>query len=229
MRKSAKITRPQISLLAGKIVTFQDKFSPLLFSDALWAIENPKAVVALLVEAIQNRPQEEIKIINKIFGSIVATVKIPADKAKFIVNDNFVVNIRETAELKIAFLGGSFRVWFENKKEPKFLGSVIEGRDLVRSATGSDILAEFCERKKVETTMREVRYLMKIQKNGEKGSLLVNGNANIFFVGDINQKLRAVRVRFYAGRFRINSYSITRPAKWQVGDRFFYRQPRQLQ
>ncbi len=228
MRKDAKISRPQISLLLGKLVTFQDKFSPLLFSDGLWAIENPKLVIALCIEAIQKRPKEEIKIINKIFSSVVGSTAIMADEKKFIVNDNFKVDIREVADLKISFLGESFRAWFENTKEPRFLGGTIEGRDLVRSATASVIFSEFNERRKIETTLREIHDLMKIQKNGDKGTLLTNGAANIFFVGDINNQLRVVRIRFYAECWRVNSYLVTRPTKWQIGDRFFCRQPRQV-
>jgi hypothetical protein len=229
MRKDAKIGRPQISLLLGKLVTFQERFSPLPFYDGIWAIENPKLAINLFIEAIQNRPREEVKIVTKIFSSVVASTTIQATGLKFIVNDYFIASLKESAKTKIAFLGESFKLWFENKIEPKFLGSTIEGRDLVRSANASAIFAEFGERKKVETTLKEVYDLMSCQKNGGKGCLLTNGAANIFFVGDINNQLRVVRVRFYGGYWRVNSYLVTRWTKWQVGDRFFCRKPRQLQ
>lgn len=51
---------------------------------------------------------------------------------------------------------------------------------------------------KAETTLTEVLTLMQAQANGEGGSLLVNGYANIFYVHDSEGVLPVVTAGWYA-------------------------------
>jgi len=52
---------------------------------------------------------------------------------------------------------------------------------------------------------------MEKQKNGEDGVLLNNGYANIFYIRDQNGVLRAVRVYWDDGSWRVYAHGVTNP------------------
>ncbi len=64
---------------------------------------------------------------------------------------------------------------------------------------------------------------MAAQPNGEKGTLLNDGSANIFYVPDLKGVLRAVYVYWYDGRWRVDANPVEGPGRWYGGDRVFSR------
>ena len=67
---------------------------------------------------------------------------------------------------------------------------------------------------------------MEAQQNGEKGSLLTNGYANIFYIKDVNGVLRTVRVSWGGGGWYVYAYAVTHPNGWDDGHRVFSRDSR---
>lgn len=208
----------------GKLVTHQINFSPLPHQDGLWISENPEEAIDLFIKAVGLHSEKKIIVPTRVLGSPVCSAVIPAGYKEFVVNESIVVNIKKGARVQISFLGKLFKSWYEGKTEGRFMGSVIEGRPLVKSSVTSVIIGELVGEDKAQVSLREIFVMMAFQANGAKGNLLVNGAANVFFTPDINGKIRVVRVCRYQGYWRISGYLVNRPAKWHVGDRIFSRQ-----
>ena len=60
-------------------------------------------------------------------------------------------------------------------------------------------ITELGGEEKAEVTLSEIWRLMVRQANGEKGVLLINGLANIFYVPDVSGVLRTVYVYWLVG------------------------------
>ena len=65
--------------------------------------------------------------------------------------------------------------------------------------------------------------LMAKQAKGEKGALLNNGWANIFYVRDSAGVLRTVNVYWDGGRWFVNAFSVVNPDRWNDGYQVFSR------
>ena len=158
----------------------------------------------------------------------IGTVDVVATASPFVARDRFVVNTKQNAPVKIAYLWDDFRVWFTDKVEQPFEGSTLKYGKLSRSSVDGSIIAELGGEEKAETTLAEIFSLMATQPNGESGPLLTNGYANIFYVRDAKGVLRAVRVRWYAdgGGWRVNALSVTGQDGWFDGRRVFSRNSR---
>jgi hypothetical protein len=74
-----------------------------------------------------------------------------------------------------------------------------------------------------ETTLTEIYATMEAQPNGENGSLLNNGWANIFYIVDINGTLRAVGVRWIGEGWIVIACSVEDLNKWNADNRVFSR------
>ncbi|MEK7195270.1 MAG: hypothetical protein AAB655_01085, partial [Patescibacteria group bacterium] len=126
----------------------------------------------------------------------VGTVTVAATTTSFVAKDRFVVNTKQNAPVKIAYLWDDFRAWFTDKVEQPFEGSTLKYGKLSRSSVDGSIIAELGGEEKAETTLAEIFSLMAAQMaaqpSGESGPLLTNGYANIFYVRDAKGVLRAV-------------------------------------
>ncbi len=148
------------------------------------------------------------------------TVTIPS--GQFVVRDHFKKDISGETEVKISYLGDNFKAWFLNKIENHVGGqSTLRFHTLLQDSKDGPIMTELGELAK--TTLGEVFVLLKKQSKGEKGALLTNGYANIFYVRDSAQALRAVRVNWYGGGWDVNAYSVGYPYDWDAGYRVFSR------
>ncbi len=158
-----------------------------------------------------------------ILSPIISNFSVVATSEKFIVEDNFVVNTDDSVFVIIFYIGGNFKSWFINKIEDTFATSIIYGRNLIKNSVDKPILNELGGQEKAETTLTEIYAMMKNQSDGKVGNLLTKGSANIFYVRDINNTLRAVGVDWNDDGWRVGACSVEDPRAWNAGDRVFSR------
>jgi hypothetical protein len=153
----------------------------------------------------------------------VGTTTIPATTQQFVVCDHFLVNIEEGAKPKIYNPGDCCGDWFLKKVEEPVAEHQLDYHKLVKGSLNGSIIAALGGAVKVETTLAEMFYLMCQQLNGEDGVLLTNAYANIFYVRDHKNVLRAVSCRWYGNGWHVHALSVDGPHGWNSGYRVFSR------
>jgi len=153
----------------------------------------------------------------------INTVRITATKEPFIAKDNFIMNTDDSAPVKISYLGDDFIKWFLSKEEQPFIGSTLKYGKLTHSSSSDQILKELGSEGLAETTLTELFSLMKIQKNGKRGSLLTNGCANIFFIRDVTGILRAVFAYCRGSSWGVGARAVADSYGWSDDVRVFSR------
>jgi len=153
----------------------------------------------------------------------VSTVVIPATTKKFIARDNFIVDTSEKAKVKICFLGDNFEENFLGKTEDAIVEITLRYYKLRKGSVDNPIIAEIGGKEKAETTLTEMFSLMEKQPNGEKGALLTNGYANIFYIRDTNGVLWAVHCHWGDGGWVVHDSSTGLPLVWIAGFQVFSR------
>ncbi len=164
---------------------------------------------------------------NKISDVIskIATVVVSATTEKFVAKDNFktIFSAGGRAEIRISFISHNFEEWFLAKVEDPFPGSTVYGYKLNKSLADTLTALEFYGKEKekvVETTLVELFSVMKRQADGRTGALLINGRANTFYVRDINNVLRVVKILWYDGGWYLRSFSLNYD-EGRVGNQVF--------
>ncbi|MBM3257670.1 MAG: hypothetical protein FJZ05_00415 [Candidatus Nealsonbacteria bacterium] len=139
--------------------------------------------------------------------------------SRFVASKKFVIARKP---INIAWLGDNFKSWFLKKIEEPVGKADLRYMKLTSPSVDGPILAELGE-DRAETTLAQIFSLMERQPNGEKGILLTNGYANIFYVRDVSGILRAVHVRWCSDGWSVRASSVENPIWWLVGDRVFSR------
>jgi hypothetical protein len=160
-------------------------------------------------------------VVNKLL-EFIGTVSVSAAE-KFATADHFKIDTSASAEVKIGYLGDNFHSWFLGKTEEPSDETELRYQRLCKGSLDQPILDELGN--VAETTTSMIWELLKLQPNGESGSLLTNGYANIFYVRDANGVLRAVGVRWSAnyGGWDVYAGSVEGPDEWGSGHRVFSR------
>lgn len=153
---------------------------------------------------------------------LLGTVAVPKTE-KFVARDCFVVNTKAAAPVKISYLGENFRSLFLGKIEAPSGEASLRYHILRQASVDVPIIAELGGEAKAETTLAKIYALMKEQKNGEEGTLLNNGYANIFYVRDVGSVLRTVYVFWNGVGWRVLANSVEDPHGWRGGFRVFSR------
>lgn len=132
---------------------------------------------------------------------------------------------KATAELVIGYLGDNLRNNFLGKVEKDIAPTKLRAYRLKKDSVDGPIIDDLGGKEAAETTVAEMVDLMKRQGRGQKGILLTNGYANIFYIKDINGQMWAVRCRWDSdGRYwLVAAYSVTDPFKWLAGRRVVSR------
>ena len=153
--------------------------------------------------------------------SQVGTVEANGAK-KFIAKDHFKEDTSRKAEVKISWLGENFKDIFLGKTEEDVENATLTVHRLEKSSLDAPILAELGDR--AETTLTYLYKLLKKQPNGEKGILLTNGYANIFYIRDANKGiLWAVHAYWHGAGWFVNAYSVEYPNWWIAGNQVISR------
>ena len=148
---------------------------------------------------------------------IVGTIVIPAMTEKFIAKEKFIVDTGKKAKVKIVYLSDNFEKFFLDKIEESIVKTTLCSNKLLVSSVDDPIISELGGEEKIETKLSHVFHLISQQPNGEKGVLLVNGWANIFYVRDKNGNFCAVNAYWYGDGWYLYADSVGRPSRWRDG------------
>lgn len=162
---------------------------------------------------------------------LVGAVVVPATTGQFVAKDEFVVNTKRNAPVKISAVWDNFTSWFlsgDGKIEDPISEQTLRYHKLRKASVDGPIINELGGEAKAETTLSEMFFLMKKQnnekqKNGESRVLLNNGCANIFYIRDVAGVLCAVSVHWCDGGWVIFADSVDDKNKWGDGRRVFSR------
>ena len=162
-----------------------------------------------------------------IAGSVVVpvgTVTVAAVTTPFVAKNHFVLNIEPSADVRISYLGETFRMWFLEKVEESFPGSTLSYGNLSRESADEYIVAQLGGERKAATTLGELFSVLRSQKNGAGVPLLMNGFANVFYIRDTSASLRVVYAYWGDAGWRVKARSIANQDTWDERDRIFSRE-----
>jgi hypothetical protein len=163
--------------------------------------------------------QETSKLLMPESDSIV----VSAITKPFVGRDHFIVNISQNTPIRISYIGGNFRRWFLNKIEEPFATNVLCGHNLCKASKDGPIIAELGGEKEAAITLTEIFACMELQAEGKRQPLLTNGCANIFYVRDSDNVLRAVCILWHNNGWSVDAWAIDAPSKWDGGSLVFSR------
>lgn len=151
---------------------------------------------------------------------LIGTVMVSVTE-KFVARDHFVIDTSNDALVRIGFIDDNFKQWFLSKIEKPTGKTELKSQRLCKYLLDAPILKELGNF--AETTLGEIRELLKLQAQGQEGDLLTNGRANIFYVCDVDGVLRAVNVDWnvHYGYWRVHACSVGCPSWWVASGRVF--------
>lgn len=148
-------------------------------------------------------------------------VEIPSSPEPFIAKEKFVVNTHDDTKVKISGLGETFEKNFLPKREKPCASSTVHSRELLEKLTSKQIREKLDCDDKLETTLYEMFFMLEKQGNGESGSLLTNGFANIFYIRDGAGMLWAVRCSWHDDGWYVGAFFVDYPFEWFESFRVF--------
>ena len=166
---------------------------------------------------------DEIKIVRTKILEHIGIVKIPATSQKFVAKDHF--KLKKDGGI-CSWFGSNFQTWFlegESKIEEPIEEQELGFHKLTKNSVDGPIIEELGGKAKAETTLQEVFALISKQPKGEEGDLLTDGYANIFYVRDKENALRAVGVYWRDDGWLVYAYSVEDPGGWHAGYQVFSR------
>lgn len=152
------------------------------------------------------------------------TVVEVAGIGKFTAADHFKEDTSKKATVAIGWLGDNFKSHFLGKIEENVPATTLRVHCLTRDSLDKDIRAELTPETE-ETTLTCLWNLLSKQPRGQKGILLTDGRANVFYIKDARGNLWAVGAGWDSpdGRWRVHAPSVTDPRGWLEGDQVFSR------
>lgn len=190
-----------------------------------WNGCSAEVITKRCIEAFEKFPKPVLEPLLDFIG----TVEIPATTEMFVARDKFVRNTDKKTRVKISYLGDNFAKQFLSKIEKSLVGGMLRYGTLRKSSVDSPIIAELGGEQKSETTLAEMFALMERQGNGQRGPLLTNSYANIFYIRDINGVLWAVDCDWDGDGWRVRADSVGVPDSWYDGSQVFSRNPSETQ
>src|SRR3989339_40601 len=155
-----------------------------------------------------------VEIVPQPLLTLAGTVKVqPVNKLG--VNEFFNEN---NSSVRISYVGDNFKEWFYGKEEeqPNANETVLRYHTLNRRSVDGPIIKELGGEDKVKVTLSHVAALMLEQSNGERGALLTNSYADIFYVHDV-----AVIVSWDGIGWSVDADSVEGPDEWRADSRVF--------
>ncbi|MFA6340865.1 MAG: hypothetical protein WCX27_01320 [Candidatus Paceibacterota bacterium] len=189
-----------------------------LYTKVSMLVMDGKRNADLVSDKLQEILEEKQRVLD-----FLGTVSIPATSGKFIVKDKFAVNTADKSKVIISGTGSNFDEWFLGKTEKPIAKQELHYAKLLKRSADGPIIEELGGEAKAETTLSEMYSLMENQKDGRDGVLLNNGSANIFYIKDKNEVLRAVGVHWRGDGWCVDADSVEDPDAWYDGGQFFSR------
>lgn len=199
------------NLLGQDAKTWGDEFKKFLRKEPCWVVNKAVSTPSIL--------------------GFISTIVIPATTSRFVAREKFVLDTSRKAKVKISYLGDNFTEWFlsgNGKTEDPITEQTLRYHNLRQSSADDSVIAELGGAKNSETTLSEMFSLMKKQGKGEDGVLLSNGRANIFYIRDQNEVLRAVGVRWGGLGWGVGASSVEGRHWWGGGSQVFSRNAESL-
>ena len=153
------------------------------------------------------------------------TVAIPAAAEPFVVSDRFVVGTGRGVAVKVSFVGDNFRRLFGEMTAAAGPEQLLRYAKLLRRSVDEPIIAELGGEEAVETSLSIFWALIERQPNGERGPLLTDGCANVFYVRDARNVLWAVYVLWSSDGWDVDANEVADPHPWGGGSQVFSRDP----
>jgi hypothetical protein len=154
-------------------------------------------------------------------------IPVPAITKSFVVADRFQVNIGSNVkkswkkgEVKISLTGGNFKSCFLSQTVAERDGYLMSSYQIKESVCDEDI--RFKLGGGHETDLPGLLSLLGQQPEGEKGVLLTNGRANIFYIKDCTGAVRVVSVDWRVDGWCLYSRGLG-DRRWYDGRRVFAR------
>ncbi len=120
-----------------------------------------------------------------------------------------------TKGVQIAWLGDDFKSAFGKKVEENVPAGSLLVHTLLRASLDPPIITALGDNH--ETTLAELWQLLAAQPNGENGTLLTNGYANIFYIRDTEGTLWAVGALWSSDGWDVYANSVEDPCRWGSG------------
>lgn len=117
----------------------------------------------------------------------VSGVFVPGGIGMFSASDNFVINNESGGNVRIGYISKEFSKWFlsgHGKNEKPNSGRMLRYHKLRKKLPSGSVIMQCGGKDKAETTLSEMYYLMRMQRNGQNGFLANNGSVQIFYVAD---------------------------------------------
>lgn len=152
------------------------------------------------------------------------TASTPATTEKFVAKEKFIVNTSDEAEVNISYVGPTFQKEFlddEGIIDEPHPATILCRYKLRHGSVDKPIMADRGDHE--PTTLSEIFALMKKQRRGQRGKLLTNGWANIFYVRSRSGVLFAVRVNWDGDGWDVEADSVENPLEWNAGHLVFSR------
>jgi len=151
----------------------------------------------------------------------IETTKTSATTEKFVAKEKFV---KDSKEVKFYGIWNNFTEWFlsdDGKIEDPIGSQELRYGNLTKDSVDRPIIEELGGEAKAETTLSELYDLLKKQAKGEEGDLLTNGYANIFYIKNTEDVLRAVHVYWHNAGWYVSASSVESSYGWSARYRVF--------
>jgi hypothetical protein len=222
------MTDQQISKLAGQLVVHQHLFSSLSNSERQLVILEPKKAIPFMVAGIKNRNSHGTKSgkaktkQRKAYSLLESVTPIaPAFEGQFVAADTIFAP-KSSNKIKVYDWGSNFTSYFKTKIDEFISDATVVPLRLKQSDTDSNIIADLGGKEAAETSLSDLWKKLLAQPNGQPGELLTNGFWNIFYIKDVTGELRAVRVYWGSGGWRLYAFPLD-SFRWHAGYRVFVR------
>jgi hypothetical protein len=144
---------------------------------------------------------------------LVTTVQTAAVEA-FSAKEKLAIGTQDG--VKIVWHGDNFKTHFLGKCELDVPARDLRVHKLRKKSLDAPIIAELGGQELVETHLATMFEMLKKQVQGQKGDLLVNGYANIFYIKDDVGVLWAVGADWGGGGWSLDADSVTYPYAWSA-------------
>lgn len=197
--KYSELTRGQIEALVNK----------------LGGMEGVKQFLADEIVLVERSSVSKPALLVKIDDVQVGAV------ARFVAAEKFVKE-NTPDDVQLYGMNDDFKKNFLGIVEEHVPACTLQKHRLIKSSLDKPILDELGDCAK--TKLSHLWELLKKQPEGERGALLTDGRANIWYIEDVKGDGWAVDARWLAGRgWCVGAYSMSLPNVWGAGYAVFSR------
>ena len=163
---------------------------------------------------------KKVSVSKSALLAFIDSIELPAVEC-FVASKKFVTNSTPDG-VRLYFVSDNIKTNFLAKVEKDVAAAALYSHRLTKDSLDKSILDELGDR--ATTTLAHLWELLKKQPKGEKGVLLTNGYANIFYVEDVNGNRWAVYAYWSAGSgWCVGALSVSDPDGWDAGRVVFSR------